>query len=231
MSAQICDPDRERRLLEVGREVYPNSFGGVWVDHSPTFKIIVAFTGEGDRKAFLDRLPAKSRRYVQIRNATKSLAAAQQDVDQILQALSAAKIVFETYFEPRSQNYVVTVKDQSAAGTARALIPAALRSMVNIRVGPVTETFQTNARSGDQIYGAWDLLDSSGQPTCTYGFVAGTAAAGIRSSPPAIAGRIRPSSSDPPAAAVIWCNCRPRPQRRCGTEISTISDIIPWSGS
>ena len=148
----------------------PNSFGGVWVDHSPTFKIIVAFTGEGDRKAFLDRLPAKSRRYVQIRNATKSLAAAQQDVDQILQALSAAKIVFETYFEPRSQNYVVTVKDQSAAGTARALIPAALRSMVNIRVGPVTETFQTNARSGDQIYGAWDLLDSSGQPTCTYGF-------------------------------------------------------------
>jgi len=78
--------------------------------------------------------------------------------------------LFETYFEPRSQNYVVTVKDQSAAGTARALIPAALRSMVNIRVGPVTETFQTNARSGDQIYGAWDLLDSSGQPTCTYGF-------------------------------------------------------------
>jgi hypothetical protein len=148
----------------------PDGFGGVWVDHVPTFKIVIAFTGAGDRKAFLDRLPAKSRRHVQIRNAAKPLAAAQKDVDQILQALSGAKIAFETYFEPRSQNYVVTVKDQSAAGTARGLIPAALRSAVNVRVGPVTETFQTNVRSGDQVYGAWDLLDSGGQPTCTYGF-------------------------------------------------------------
>jgi hypothetical protein len=158
------------RIVEQALAEDADSFGGVWVDHSPTFKIIVAFTGQSERKAFVDRLPAKARRYVQIRNATKSLAAAQQDVDQILKAVSGAGVPFETYFEPRSQNYIVTVKDQAAAGVARGLIPAALRSMVNVRVGPVTETFQTNVQSGDQVYGAWDLLDIDGQPTCTYGF-------------------------------------------------------------
>lgn len=145
-------------------------FGGVWVDHSPTFKIIVGFTGQSERREFLDRLSPQLRRYVQIRNSAKALGVAQQEVAQIQQALSAARIPFETFFEPRSQSHVVVVQAQDNANTARALIPPALRSNVDVRVGSVLNTYQTNVRSGDAVYGAWDLVNSSGRPTCTYGF-------------------------------------------------------------
>lgn len=145
-------------------------FGGVWVDHSPTFRIIVGFTDQSERREFLDRLSPRLRRYVQIRNSAKALGTAQQEVAQIQQALSSARIPFETFFDPRSQNHVVVVRDQGDANTARGLIPPALRSTVNVRVGPVLDTFQTNVRTGDAVYGAWDLLNSAGGPTCTYGF-------------------------------------------------------------
>lgn len=160
-----------QQVVDLAASSDPDAFGGVWVDQTPTLKIVVAFSGQDDRKALLERIPAKLRRYVQIRNSAKSLASSQQDTDAILEAVSGAKIPFETYFDPRSQNYVLIVKDQSDAGTARGLIPPALRSMVNVKVGPILRTYQTNVRSGDAVYGAWDLLNSGGAATCTYGFV------------------------------------------------------------
>ncbi|MFN3726015.1 MAG: S1 family peptidase [Allosphingosinicella sp.] len=146
------------------------AFAGVWVDHVPAFKIIVGFAGESERREFLDQLSPRLRRYVQIRHTVKALAVAQREVSAIHQALSVAGTPFETYFEPRSQNHIVVVPDQRAANTVRGLIPPALRSSVNIRVGPVLTTHQTNVRSGDAVYGAWELVNSNGDPTCTYGF-------------------------------------------------------------
>ncbi|MCM3681034.1 S1 family peptidase [Sphingomonas paucimobilis] len=170
-AAERVDALRDvQQIVDVAVASDPDGFAGLWVEHTPTFKIIVAFTGQDERKAFLDQIPAKLRRYVQLRNATKSLAAAQQDLDAILKAITAAKLPFETYFEPRSQNYVVTVKDQAAAQTARGLIPPTLRSAVKVEVGPILQTFQTNVRPGDAVYGGWELVDSTGRATCSYGF-------------------------------------------------------------
>lgn len=159
-----------QQIVDIAAASDPGAFAGLWVDQEPTFKIVVSFAGQEDRRALLDRLPANLRRYVQIKSAGKSLVANQKDLDEILQTISVANIAFEVYFDPRSQNYVVTVKDQADAVRARGLVPPSLRSMVNVRVGPVLRTFQTNVRSGDAVYGAWDLVNSSGTPTCTYGF-------------------------------------------------------------
>ncbi|MFX5309756.1 hypothetical protein ABTC80_18985, partial [Acinetobacter baumannii] len=53
-----------QQIVDVAVASDPVGFAGLWVEHTPTFKIIVAFTGQDERKAFLDQIPAKLRRYV-----------------------------------------------------------------------------------------------------------------------------------------------------------------------
>jgi hypothetical protein len=158
-----------QKIVEIATAADPDSYGGLWVDREPVFKIVLAFAGQDDRKALPERIPPRLRRDVQLRSAAKPLKAAQQETGEVLRAVEAAKLPFETWFDPRSQNHVLIV-NQAATGTVRALIPAALRSAVRVRVGPVLSSFQTNVRTGDQVCGGWDLLNSAWDGTCTYGF-------------------------------------------------------------
>lgn len=160
-----------QQIVQLATADDEESFGGVWVDHSPVFKIIVAFSGTDTRAAFLNKVSPRLRRYIQVRASAKSLKEAQQEVQLLMQALSRAGITFETYFEPRRQNHIVSVKSQADADIARRLIPPALRPNVNVEVGGPSGNFQANVQTGDAVYGGWSLFDSGGKETCTYGFV------------------------------------------------------------
>jgi hypothetical protein len=45
------------------------AYADIYIQHEPVYKIIVSFSDKKDRKAFLDQLDPKIRRYVQLKDA------------------------------------------------------------------------------------------------------------------------------------------------------------------
>lgn len=146
------------------------AFAGVWVDEAPQFQVTIGFTGQEDRRAFLERVPPSLRRYVKVRSVSKSLTQNQADVDAILEAVKDSKIEFTVGFNPRTQQYEVNVADAGRVQAVRDLIPPNLRSIVKIERGATLKSFQTNVRTGDAVYGGWPMLDASGGGQCSFAF-------------------------------------------------------------
>lgn len=149
----------------------PDSFGGVWVEHSPTFKIIVAFADAKDRSALRDQVSPGLRRYLIIKNVPKGLKQARTDQEAILAALAPLRLPLQLGFDPRSQKFEIEVSDPARANEIRSAIPAALRGDVLIRKGLPVRNIQSGVQSGDALYGGWDYYDAAGNHNCTFAFV------------------------------------------------------------
>jgi hypothetical protein len=158
------------KLIATARAEDPDAFAGVWVEHEPAFKVLVAFAGNDDRAAFASKVSPKLRRHLQLRKMRKSLAGSEEELATLFAALRAGGVDFTAAFEPTSQKYVVTVENDAGSGRLQGLVPSALRDLVQIRKGPVAHDVQSGVQTGDAVYGAWDALNASGYYECTFAF-------------------------------------------------------------
>src|SRR5258705_2498331 len=148
------------------------AYADIWTEHSPVFKVIVAFADTKDRKAFLDSLSPRLRRYVQLKAVPKSRTQVQADLDSVAAALKSGGFAFGGGFDPRTGRYMFAVETQQAATAARALVPPQLRDQVGIAVQqlPKPEAAPTGVVSGDWIAGGYPLYPIKTDAQCTFGF-------------------------------------------------------------
>lgn len=157
-------------LIEAARAEDPNAFAGVWVEHEPVFKVVVAFAGNDDRAGFAAKVSPKLKRHLQLRKARKSLTGSEEELAALFSALRAGGVDFTAAFEPTSQKYVVTVENDAGGSRLQGLVPPALRDLVQIRKGPVARDVQSGVQPGDAVYGGWDALGADGYYECTFAF-------------------------------------------------------------
>jgi hypothetical protein len=177
----ITEADAQERLAvqaevmelsaRLNRENDP-SYADIWTEHSPVFKVVVAFADTKDRKELLDSLSPKLRRYVQLRTVPKSRSQIQADLETLASALKSGGFPFGGGFDPITGRYNFEVETQQAANAARALIPPSLRDQVGIVVKrlPKPEAAPTGVQSGDWIAGGYPLYPIKTDAQCTFGF-------------------------------------------------------------
>lgn len=157
-------------LIAAAKASDPQAFAGVWVEHEPVFRVVVAFAGNEERSDFAATVPPKLRRHLQLRKVRKSLAGSEEEMSALFSALRGGGTDFVSAFDPASQKYVVTVENDAGGNRLRELVPASLRDLVQFRKGPVGRDVQSGVQAGDAVYGGWDALGSDGYYECTFAF-------------------------------------------------------------
>lgn len=150
-------------------------FGGIWIEHEPVYRIVVAFTDNKDRTALRERVSPKMRRHLQIKNVAKNQRQLEADIDAVILSLAASKIEYVSFYDQKGDTLVVEVADEGQVGVVRNLVPPRLRSEIKVRKGVLPEKLQiANVQPGDEVYGGWWHHTSEGASlhNCTFGFTA-----------------------------------------------------------
>lgn len=149
-------------------------FGGVWIEHEPVYRIVVAFADQDDRKALRESLSPKLRRYVQIKSVKRSEKQTSEAVDNIIAALNASKIEYVSGYNVKNDKFFVEVESNDVANQVRALIPPNLKGDVDVQVRklPKGAAAPVGVQPGDDIQaGHWYYSSAtSGAEECTFGF-------------------------------------------------------------
>ena len=166
-------------LADSNALISDRAYSDIWIEHEPVFKVVIGFTDRNERAAFVQGLDPKLRRHVQVRNVKRTRAEAEAAIDQLVAVLSGVGLNFDTSYKPQNGKFLITVADNGAAQNARDLVPTALRSDVEVRVGQTMKTEQgtpaTGVLAGDYAEGGMTIHHSfpdrtEGQPWCTVGY-------------------------------------------------------------
>lgn len=151
----------------------PN-FGGVWIEHEPVYRIVVAFADKDDRQALRASLSPQLRRYVQIKQVKRTEKQTSEAVDSIIAALNTAKIEYASGYNVKNDRFFVEVESNEVANQVRSLIPPQLRGDVDVQVRklPKVSAAPIGVQPGDDIQaGHWYYTTNSfGTEDCTFGF-------------------------------------------------------------
>lgn len=169
-------------------------FGDMYIQHEPQFRIVVLFANSSDRKAFLDGLDPKLRRYVQLKTAKKSRGLFTRELNELSAALNALKIPYTAKYDLEAERYVVSVETSEDADRVRAALPETRKVETLVQVVPLPKIQAPPAGlvAGDRFYGG-DALYISQLPAgttvatarandladCTLGFAVGYTIGGV----------------------------------------------------
>lgn len=158
---------------QLGQE-YPEDFGGVWIEHEPVYKIVVAFKDAEQRSAVRDTIDPKMRRFVQIRNVRHSVGELDRMIDRVIAALQPLGIEYASYYEHRNDSLVVEADLDAGVNAIRQALPQDLQSFVTVRRNAVPKRTQASGyQSGEGVYGGWWFSDSTADPNtyrCSFAF-------------------------------------------------------------
>jgi hypothetical protein len=152
-------------------EENPDQFGGIFVDHQPTYKVVILFKDAETRNAIREGVTPQLRRFVQLQKAKRSQKETREITDTLAGTLSASGVRSIVSFNHRNEKFVVTVADQAAAKLVSTLVSADLAPDVLTKVGSLPQDVQSGYVSGDYTYGGWTLYGSTNAPNCTFGYV------------------------------------------------------------
>lgn len=151
---------------------FPDDFGGAWIEHEPTYRIIVGFKNAEQRRAVRDTIAPQQRRFVQIRNVRQSVREREATSDAIIAALRALGLRYVSYYEHQTDDMIIEVGSDLSVGRIRQALPQGLQDNVKIVRGNVPAPLQaTGAVAGDYVYpGFWWAATSGGGYTCSFSF-------------------------------------------------------------
>ncbi len=95
LQLQNAFPDLEPEITKSE----PETFGGLWLQHEPEFKVIVAFTrnGENTITKYSDYIPEEIAPYIEVRTVEKSLVELLNDQEKLAQSAEAQGIKVESW--------------------------------------------------------------------------------------------------------------------------------------
>lgn len=152
----------------------PDGFGGIWIEHSPVYKIVVAVKDNTDAQALRKMVSPQMRRYLQTKKVKFSEAEIEVRIDRVIQALLPLNINYVSYYEHKNDSLVIETSLDSGVGLIRQALPQDLMSFVQIKKGSVPSQMQaTGMQSGDGVYGGWSFSDSTADASryvCSFAF-------------------------------------------------------------
>lgn len=112
-------------------------FSDLYINHEPSWHVVVAFTKPPPRERVLAMAPPLIRDRILIRTAKRSQAEIAADLDAIAAALRATGIAFTGGYDPRRQRFGITVGDPAHVSPVRSALPPQVRSDTDVSVGPL----------------------------------------------------------------------------------------------
>jgi hypothetical protein len=152
------------------------SYADMYIQHEPVYKIIISFADKKDRKAFLEEIDPKIRRYVQFQNTSRSRRDVNAELENLALQFNSSGVKYSGGYNVRNSKYVYKVGSQDEVQLLRGLIPPNLRGDVQIEVGLVesNEVAPVGVKTGDSLVTGRDILrdtaSSSAILRCTAGF-------------------------------------------------------------
>lgn len=142
------------------------TFAGMWVEHTPKFKIVVLFTHDGE-KTIEPYLTNELEDVVEVQSAEKSLAELQKTQEEVASFILDLKIAVESEIDVYTNTVKIFITETEKAQLDTAVQESLIFIPNFVKVIPIQKHGETEAN----IYGGLGLANSSGgTSTCTTGF-------------------------------------------------------------
>ena len=143
----------------------PNTFGGLWIQHKPEFKVVVNMTGSGEEVAEYARGTsfAELVEVRQVAKTLKQLEAEQQQADSAVRALGQLSESDINVFENRTELYTLDAVKLDAALDARSSVQ--VPNGVDVIEVPSLSSEEVNAYAGNAISrctAGYTVIDGNG---------------------------------------------------------------------
>jgi hypothetical protein len=87
------------------------TFGGVYVQHEPVYKVVVAFTDNNDAALARKQIPPQLRRYLKVKYVPRSRAARMTEQDRFMTQINALNLDVASYIDTQTDDLVVITED------------------------------------------------------------------------------------------------------------------------
>lgn len=159
------------------------TYGDMYIQHEPVYKIVIRFSDTADRKAFLESVDPKIRRYVQLKNVNRSRQRIDEELDELTASLNALDFDYIGGYDLADEVFQITVDTAGEADRVKALVPARLKREVRVVVGevPTVEAAPYGVQSGDYVHGGLTIRTGadSTSPRCTLGYTVSYISGGV----------------------------------------------------
>lgn len=155
---------------DLGPELEKNeaeTFGGLWIQHEPEYKIVVAFTRDGAKTIakYSNYIPAEVAPYIEVRIVDKSLAELQIDQEKLFSSLNQQGIKIESRVDIRNNCVSIDIVNKDKYDLAVKDGKVAIPDKLKINLVDSLSILQTD------IYGGLTLdYYSYSSPYLTSGF-------------------------------------------------------------
>lgn len=151
------------------------AYADMYIQHEPVYRIIISFSDKKDRKAFVDQIDPKIRRYVQLRNANKSRKETNQNLDSLALSLKDSGVAYLGGFDVSSDKFRIMAETDADVQKLTGLIPANLKNDTLVTRGPVPkmQAAPFGIQSGDKVTTGTTVFTSPSNTSgyCTLGYV------------------------------------------------------------
>ena len=147
---------------------------GIWVQHTPVFKIMIGFTNPDDKKLVRFQISSKIRRYVSLKQMPRGRKAVLAEQDALNAAILGSGLQdFTSEIAEETGQIIVRVE---TAGDRQKLAPivAQISPDATIEVKPVARPTAApiGVQSGDYIYGGFYYYFDQSTQACSFAFPA-----------------------------------------------------------
>lgn len=113
-------------------------FSDIFIEHEPTWHVVVAFTSPLPPRDHIVKLaPSAIRDRIIVRTAKRTRAEIDAALDQLAPALRAAGLPWGGGYDVKTQRFEIKVASPAYVERVRSAVPPALRSDVDVTVGPL----------------------------------------------------------------------------------------------
>ncbi len=171
---RIALQDQVSALVLTLGQTNSDSFGGIWIQHEPVYKIMIGFKDASTRQAIRETIEPRLRRHVQIMNVRYSVTERDALTDQIIAALAPTGLRYVSYYDHKNDKLVIEVGADSGVGKVRQLLPKDMLDFVQVKRGVIPESTQASGVvAGDGIYpGRWYSASQGTPYACSFSFAA-----------------------------------------------------------
>lgn len=159
--------DLQAEILALSERLNTESdaaYADMFIQHEPVFKIIISFADQSDRKAFLETIDPKLRRYVQLKVAKKSRGVFTRELEELAVVLRPLTFPLTSKYDLETEKFIITVETQEAATRVTALLPATrkVETVVNVAPVPKIQAAPTGVQPGDRLSGGNPVFEDAG---------------------------------------------------------------------
>lgn len=159
------------------RESLTGSFGGIYIEHLPKYRIVVLLKNGQGGDQVVSQAAANLRPAISTLSASRSVSDIESGMDQLLTSLKAVDVAgYTIVYDLQNQKYVVKVENAALKAVVQPLIPALLANTVTLVVEPVPKAnaAPVGVRPGDFIHGGFFTYDiqsyADSAKGCTLGY-------------------------------------------------------------